>query len=127
MPPQMKFWELTSAFRESPAALRQVLGSPRWREPYSIWYEQLDDLIDRQVRDVLDALVPLELSRAVAAKDPTRFLFDPASRHVRRPRAGEAAPPGAVEMSAVDVHDRFGGSVLEEVHERGVAEVGPVA
>ena len=123
MPQQMRFWELTSAFREWPTMLREVLASPRWRDPYLSQYERLDELVNRQERGTLDALVPLELSREVAAKCPAQFIFDPTSLYVRQPLDGETVAPRFVVMSAVEVHDRFGGSTLEEVHEKGVAAV----
>src|SRR4051794_22211748 len=119
MPQQMKFWELTSAFRGWPEMVRQVLALPRWRDPYLRQYEHLNRLIDQQDRGVLDAPIPLELSREVAARCPTRFVFDPASRYVRQRLTESPLPAGLVQMSAVEVHDQFGGSLIEEVFEKG--------
>ena len=53
MPREMKFWELTSAFREWPEMLRGMLALPRWRDPYLRQYEQLGRRIDQQDRGVL--------------------------------------------------------------------------
>lgn len=115
----MKFWELTSAFREWEAILREVLAGPRWREPYLRQYDQLDTLCDRQDRSVLDALVPIELSREVALKCPERFAFNPGNRHLYLAREDGYVPPGFRAMSAVEVHDEYGGYAIEEVREYG--------
>ena len=119
----MKFWELTAVFGDWPEMLREVLASDRWRDPYLAQYEQNDRLVGEQDRAVLDAIVPLELSRELAVKCPTRFIFDPAFGCVRQPWTDGPLPAGSVGLSAVEVHDRFGGSTLEEVREKGVARV----
>lgn len=118
MPQQMKFWELTSAFRHWPAILREVLDSPRWRD-YLRQYDQFDILCDTQNRRVLDAIVPLELSREVAMKCPARFAFNPGNRHLYAALEDGFVEPGLRAMSAVEVHDEYGGFAIEEVYEYG--------
>ena len=61
----MKFWEVVSAFRTHPDLIRKVFERGEWREPYLLWYQKLADLVDRQDRGILDALVPMDLSRAL--------------------------------------------------------------
>jgi hypothetical protein len=120
-PRRMMFWELVSAFRDFPGVLRKVLSGDRWREPYLAWHDGIKALVAGQDRTALDALVPFELSREVAAGCDLRFLYDPAERLLRAVGRGPVPGSGALEMSAVEVHDRFGGAVIEEVLERGSA------
>jgi len=123
MPEPMQFWELVSAFRGWPDLLREVLASEPWRRDYFALHERYNQLVERQDRDVLDAPVPLELSREVATRCPQRFAFDPASRLLRCAWPDAPAAAHLVELSASEVHDRFGGSVIEEVFEKGSARI----
>jgi hypothetical protein len=123
MPDPMRFWELMSAFRNWPDVLREVLATEPWRRDYLGLHARYNELVARQDRDVLDALVPLGLSREVAARCPQRFAYDPASRQLRCAGPGEPGALSSVEMTALEVHDRFGGSVIEEVFEKGSARI----
>jgi hypothetical protein len=123
MLPPMRFWELVSAFRDWPDVLRDVFATEPWRRHYLPLYEQYNELVNRQDRDVLDAPVPLALSREVSARCPQRFIFDPASRVLRCARPGEPSAASRVVMTALQVHDGFGGSVIEEVFEKGSARI----
>jgi hypothetical protein len=70
----MKFCELMSGFRGS--GVREVLRSDRWIEPYGRWCDDYyTDLLPEQNRDVMDSLVPLELSRAVVERFPLPILL----------------------------------------------------
>jgi hypothetical protein len=122
MPPPMRFWELMSAFREWPDVLHEVFASEPWRRDYLALHERFNELVDRQDRAVLDAPVPLALSRQVAARCPHRFAYDSVSR-VLQPWPGVPSGARLVEMTALEVHDRFGGSVIEEVFEKASARV----
>src|SRR5262245_1874839 len=123
---RMKFWELVSAFRVSPDAIRGVLSRAAWREPYLGWYEAFDELVGREDRDVLDAFVPLELSREVARLSGLIFLFSPRHGILRESWPEGGLDPGPLtEMTAVEVHDRFGGWVVEEIYEFGSLRVMP--
>jgi hypothetical protein len=123
MSPPMRFWELVSAFRDWPDVLRDVLATDPWRRDYLALYERFNELVERQDRDILDAPVPLDLSREVSARCPQRFIFDPASRALRCTGPGEPSVADLVTMTALQIHDRFGGSVIEEVFEKGSARI----
>jgi hypothetical protein len=123
MPEPMRFWELVSAFRNWPDVVHEVLATEPWRRVYLGLLARYNELVDRQDRDVLDAPVPFGLSREVAARCPQRFAYDAASRQLRCAGAGEPGAAGPVEMSALEVHERFGGSVIEEVFEKGSARI----
>jgi hypothetical protein len=115
----MRFWELVSAFRSLDGVLERVLNSPPWRAIYADSLRQIDALVLRQDRSVLDASVPLELSRSISALDPRRWTFDPVTGVLRARMASE---PGEA-LTTLQVHDRFGGSCIEEVCERGSVTV----
>src|SRR5437867_9080664 len=118
----MKFWELVSAFRTD--AIGPVLSSPPWAEPYGRWYADFSDLVRRQDRDVLDALVPLELSREVARRSSLRFVYHPGMGISRETWLdGMDGRDQVVEMTALQVHDAFGGAAIEEVLEFGSLSV----
>jgi hypothetical protein len=99
------------------------LASEPWRGDYLGLHARYNELVGQQDRGVLDAPVPLGLSREVAARCPQRFAYDPASRQLRLAGPGAPGAAGPVEMSALEVHDQFGGSAIEEVFEKGCARI----
>jgi hypothetical protein len=112
----MLFWELVSAFRERRDLLHEVLHRPEWSETYGAWLDRFDDLARRQDRSILDAPVPVELSRAVARGDERLWSLDDGG-WLRRAKGPPL--PAQRELTTVEVHDAFGGAVIEEVEERG--------
>ena len=127
MPARMKFWELVSAFREAPEPLREVLTSDRWGEPYGRWYAAFDRLVTEQDRSVLDAIVPLELSREVALRCPLAIFYVAALgvlRHVLPDGLDDKGQP-LLELTALEVHDQYGGAIIEEILEYGSVAAGP--
>jgi hypothetical protein len=111
----MRFWELVSVFGSTGHILREVLGRPEWAATYGAALEQFGDLVRRQDRRVLDAPVPVELSRALARLDHRTWSLDPEGWLRQR----STGVPGEKVITTLDVHDRFGGAVLEEVLEFG--------
>ena len=72
----------------------------------------------------MDSPLPIELTREIARRcEGFCFYFSPDTRSLRRATAGLAADAGAITLTALDVHDRFGGSVIEAVLEYGSARV----
>lgn len=121
---RMKFWEAISAFRDDPEALDRVLGSDRWRSEYYKLYSHFDEHVREQRRDVMDMLLPLELTREIAANcHKKRFWYDPSRQELRVAEEGILIPGKYIEMTALEVYDRFGGSMIEEVCEYGSAQV----
>ncbi len=117
-PRPMKFWEVLSAFRSREDILRDVFSREEWRDVYLELYTNSAQLIRDQERSILDAPVPVELSREIASKFDERFVFDPRTRILQSSHPLTASPDG-LKMSALEVHDRFGGWVIEEVLESG--------
>src|SRR5262245_56547092 len=123
-PPPMKLWEAVSAFREFQSALTDVFGSERWRAPYGGTFSRLDELVRTQDRAALDSPLPIELTRELARRcDGFRFHFSPDTGWLRRATPGLAAEASVITLTALEVHDRFGGSVIEEVREHGSARI----
>ena len=117
----MKLWELVSAFREHRAIVREVLAGPRWRDPYLEHFDRFDSQVRSQDRGTLDEVLPTELTREVAALIPDRYVYDVSERVLRSaPTTSDAR--GEV-LTTLEVHDRFGGSVIEDVLEYGSARI----
>jgi hypothetical protein len=115
----MKFWELISAFREFEGDVAAVLSSPKWKQPFGEWNAQRSSLIQGQDREKLDSEVPdalvFEVASAVGDK-LSLYLEDgwlrcrPLSAHAQR-------------LSSLEIVIRYGGAVLEEALEHGLAQV----
>jgi len=114
----MKFWELVSAFCSEPNLLDAVFG----KHPdhgFSAHYTNFDALVANQNRDILDAAIPDDLFLFVATRSTQTFSLSADGTL----RSAQHASTGQI-LSAIDVVNRFGGSVIEEVHEYGSARVG---
>lgn len=122
----MKFWELTAAFREYQEALRAVLASPRWTDPYGNWFDSMETIVAMQNREILDRPVPLELSRELCQRCDAVFVLWPDETTLRRYQKGATGFSDQVclrKFSAVEVHERFGPAVIEEISEYSSATV----
>jgi hypothetical protein len=120
----MKFWEAVRAFREFTPGLAEVFGSERWSASYGDSFLRYDELVRTQDRAALDSPLPVELTREIARRcDRLQFYFCAATGSLRRAMPGLAADAGAITLTALDVHDRFGGSIIEEVLEYGSVTV----
>lgn len=120
----MKFWELTSAFRTEKENLETVFAKDCWKK-YRIAYENLNSIVARQDRDLLDEVVPFQLARDVCALSKLKFyLYYQEMPHHLYTR--EPEHPGDYEvLNASEVLLRFGGRYIEEVLEYGMAYVAP--
>jgi len=120
----MKFWEMVSAFRERKDILEKVLHSSMWQAEFWNHYRDFESLDKRQDRQILDAPVPIELSREIAAQcHDFIFHFDPEKGTLHRILSNSTCQDSYPLMTALDVHDKFGGSIIEEVIEKGSANV----
>ena len=123
----MKLWQLLSAFSSEQQVLREVLALPRWREPYLRLFESFGQLVASQDRATLDIDVPLELTRQVFGNSVAKFVLWPTPENLREFREGGTGYKEQVslpKLSALEVHERFGPAVLEEVREYGSAFIG---
>ena len=114
----MKFWELVSAFRSERNILDAVFAEQPENE-FSTHYANFDALVASQNRDVLDAALPDDLVSPVATRSTQTFSLSADGLL----RSAQYASDGQI-ISAIDVVNRFGGSVIEEVLERGSSRVG---
>ena len=112
---QMKFWELVSAFRSERSILEAVFAEQPDHE-FSAHFSNFSELVHTQNRAVLDSIVPNELVFLVAARSMQSFSLSENGTL----RLARSAMDGQI-LSALDVVERFGGSVIEEIHERGSA------
>jgi hypothetical protein len=124
----MKFWEVVSAFRDEREILEAVFSSDKWRNDYLTTYLAFDKIVDRQDRQILDAPVPVELTREIAAQYPATYDLYPTLKHplsqepvslLRSHTSEKAFEEENYELTALEVHDRFGGYAIEEVAEYG--------
>jgi hypothetical protein len=124
----MKFWEVISGFRDGTEAeiVRSVLGSPSWRDRYWEHLLSFDGLVDTQRRDVLDQLVPLGLTREICQRSPAKFVLWPTASNLREylPRSyGGNEQAKLPKLTILEVHDRYGPAIIEEIREKGSAYV----
>jgi len=119
----MKMWEVVSAFRDRQDILYSVFSRDEWRTRYLESYLNFDQLVDRQDRQILDAQVPIELTHEIAALYPVSFEFDPKSFTLWKHSSNSCVAEGHIQLTALQVHDHFGGAWIEEVFEYGSAHV----
>lgn len=120
----MKLWELISTFRSEPHILDAVLSDPQWL-PFQTAYTQFSTLIATQNRTMLDAEVPDALAQAVASQSRLCFRHYPAMKLLRLLEPDFFPEQVSQELNALEVYERFGGSCMEEVLEKGSCVVKP--
>ena len=91
--------------------LGEELRNPEWTEFKEI-HDNYTDIVNKQEKMKLNRIVPDELARAVVSKLKLRFVLR--GDNLRLAPDGEEG-----DLSAMDVVDRFGGEVIEEVLEKG--------
>ena len=120
----MKFWELTSAFRSEENNLVSVLSKSKWTK-YKIYFDNLDSLVQKQDRVILDEEIPFELAKEVCELSKLKFyLYYKYTPHrLASYKQGNDSP--FEEISSLDILLRFGGSYIEETMERTMSDVLP--
>ncbi|MCM5530249.1 hypothetical protein [Parasegetibacter sp. NRK P23] len=119
----MKFWELTSSFREERDILWQVLMQDKW-EKYCDHFKRWDDIIQNQERHILDEVLPFDLCYEVAVKSKKEYWLSfnesPQIIYNFRPDIEylERLLPSEILI-------RFGGEKIEDARERSMTEVQP--
>jgi hypothetical protein len=120
----MKFWELTSAFRSETDNLKSVLENYRWKK-YQNYYENLNSIVAKQDRNVLDEEVPFHLAKEVCELSKLKFyLYYKDNPHCLSSYQQDTDQPFE-ELSSLDILIRFGGSFIEETLEKSTSEVTP--
>jgi hypothetical protein len=125
---QMKFWEVISGFSNGIESeiVHSVLGAPSWRDRYWEHLLNFDVLVDTQRRDVLDQVVPLELTREICRRSPAKFVLWPTASNLREYlpcSCGYNEQARLPKLTILEVHDRYGPAIIEEIRERGSAYV----
>ncbi|HAO09491.1 MAG TPA: hypothetical protein DCQ50_21465 [Chryseobacterium sp.] len=120
----MKFWELTSAFRSETDNLKSVLKNDRWKK-YHNYYENLNSIVAKQDRNILDEEVPFHLAKEVCELSKIKFyLYYKDNPHCLTSYKQDTDQPFE-ELSTLDILIRFGGSFIEETLEKSTSEVTP--
>jgi hypothetical protein len=112
----VKFWQLESVCSTEPHLMDRLGARPEWAE-WLGWHENFARIVREQDRAKLDFELPNEVSIHVLSGSERKYFL--ASDYVRVRRSG----PDDRELSAVDVFHTYGGSILEEVNEAGLARV----
>ncbi|OQX01885.1 MAG: hypothetical protein BWK73_44580 [Thiothrix lacustris] len=109
----MKFWELTSVCRDQPDLLKNMLQSCG-EDQLLEWIREIDEIITRQDRIILDKEIDDDICLAVLSKH-TGKLYQ-STRYLR------AYPmENKMELTFVDIFKKYGGSIIEETLEKGIA------
>lgn len=105
-----------SVCRDEGHLLERLGDRPEWAEFLS-WVRDFDRLVDTEDRQKLDYELPDEACRQVLRESRHRYYLSEGYVRLR--------PWGTIEavLSAVEVLDRYGGRVLEDVREYGLVNV----
>jgi hypothetical protein len=114
----MKFWQLCSV-AGTVLMERKAHANPNqlWAQ-YAIWLQNFTMIVDNQDRKILDAELDADFVISVLG-DTGLFCYLSADGQLRSWRFD----PAAQEMSFVEIFNRYGGTVLEEVCEKGSFKV----
>lgn len=111
----MKFWELTSVFRDQPEVLKRVLKT-RQETQLLEWIDDINNIISQQDRSILDRTIDDSLCVAILAEH-NGMLYQ-SSKYLRtHPIENE------IQLSFVEVFKKYGGSIIEETLEKGIAAI----
>lgn len=113
----MRFWELVSVCRDEPGIVERLVDRPEWTG-YLEWYRGYRDLAYQQERDKLHAELPDDL--CVHMLRESRVEYYESDGHIRVRRFGQDDDR---TVTAVEILQRYGGSLLEDVLEAGLARI----
>ena len=116
----MKFWELVSIFESYPDLLPVALIATEYKD----WLTNFDKLVRNQDRLKLDHLMPDNVCRSALSSHPGRLKLY-TDGHLRGydlyAQGGDNL--AFTEMTYLEIYQKFGGSVIEDVLEKGSAKV----
>jgi hypothetical protein len=112
----MKFWELVSVTREEPELMDRLLDNPDWHG-YHSWYTNYGQLVRRQDRQKLDSELPDDISRHILTASRAKYYLSDGFIRTRPHGSSNAV------MSAAEIYERYGGSLLEDVQEAGLVAI----
>ncbi len=110
----MKLWQLMAIMDGDKALLQSIASSQSsWRQ-FGIWIDDFEKLVREQDRSKLDYVLPDDMVRlALVRSEKVCFLdMDGWLRSWRM-------SPDDVMLTALEVYQRFGCDVLEEIFEKG--------
>ena len=112
-PRVVRFWELMSVCGADPVMLAAIRSAPEG-ERFIAWIDDFDRLVMDRDRERLDFEVPDSVCLLAFRASTKTYFLTPDGRLRWSSLHGDET-----EMSAVEVFLRFGGSVIEEVQEKG--------
>lgn len=113
----MKFWEMESFFRGEKELLERVLRKPQWSD-YLGRHRAFTYHVQNQHREILDESIPDELARELMQECKSRFVVG--NDHLR------LATSESDTLSALETYNRFGGTAMEDVLEKGSFPLRPM-
>jgi hypothetical protein len=130
----MKFWEVVYLFWERPDILSELFEQEtlpeRYRHAYLHMRRSTDEMPAIEIRN---SQIPIDLTREAASKYPVEYdlyVFpDNPDIYLLREHEPDAAsrfpslPTRPDRLTALQVHDRFGGAVMEQIREKGCCNV----
>jgi len=112
---KMKFWKLVSVCKDLNVTLNADCVDKKWSR-YVNWYKRYSDIVNTQDRAILDSEVPNELCRELFKLSSVTVYIS--NGYLRKTPLGNADEI----ISIIDVYDKYGGDVIEEVFEAGLVE-----
>jgi hypothetical protein len=120
----MKFWELISAFRTETDNLKKIFAKDCWKK-YRLQHENLETIISKQDRKILDEEVPLQLAKEVCEISKLEFYLYYKDKPHRLTTWKQDRNEEFEVVTPSDILFRFGGKFIEETLERSFSEVIP--
>ncbi|MEZ5960715.1 MAG: hypothetical protein R3C30_09880 [Hyphomonadaceae bacterium] len=113
----MKLWQLSSLLRWGGYSIgHPSRDRPDWTH-FEQWFLRIEQLVDSQDREKLDAELPDEFVRVVLTSVDIPFRVD----HEGWVRGANRSDSKSECLSALEAFERFGGEILEDALEKGVS------
>jgi hypothetical protein len=109
----MKFWQLTSIFRDEKEILEVEFNKPQWLE-YLKNYENLEFLVKRQQRNILDMQIPFLLLKNICLKSKKKIYGSSNDDTIYNYKNDSTNR----EYTIADAVDIFDHNAIEEVFEK---------
>jgi hypothetical protein len=114
----MKLWQLMSIMDGEKALLRSIASSQTGWGQFVTWIDDFENLVRAQDRSKLDYVLPDDMVRlALARSEKACFLDMDGWLRSRR------MSPDDVLLPVLEIYQRFGGDLLEEVFDKGAVAV----
>ena len=115
----MKFWQLTSIFRDEEDLLRQEFSKEKWYS-YLRSFENLESIVKNQERDILDAEVDSDLLEKICSKSNKKLYWSKDKSRLYSYKNSDISN----EISILEAISSVNHNSIEEAFEKSYADIG---